>query len=356
MYAFTYNAAAARVLFGSGTVRELKNELELLGIKRALFLATPGQEEYVRACAHAVGPVAVGVFANATMHTPVAVTEDALRVVRDLSVDGLVAIGGGSTTGLGKAIAWRTDLPQIVIPTTYAGSEMTPILGETANGQKITMSDPRIRPETVIYDTELTTTLPRSAAVASGMNAMAHAIEALYAENQNPIVNLMAVEAIGALYGSLPRIAASEDDGEARAKALYGAWLSGICLGSVSMALHHKLCHTLGGMFDLPHAELHAALLPHTVAYNSPAIPQVLIKLGDVFKERDPALALFQFNQRLQIRPALADLGMPEDGIEAAVEAALAKPYKNPQPLERVALIELLRRAYAGAEPKPSAS
>jgi alcohol dehydrogenase class IV len=353
MYSFTYNAAAARVLFGCGTVRELGNELERLGLKRALFLATPGQEEFVRTCARAVGPVAVGVFADATMHTPVSVTEDALRVVRDLSVDGVVAIGGGSTTGLGKAIAWRTDLPQIVIPTTYAGSEMTPILGETADGRKVTRSDPRIQPEIVIYDIELTKTLPRDAAVASGMNAMAHAIEALYAEDQNPIVNLMAIEAIGALYGSLPRVADSEDDGEARSKALYGAWLSGICLGSVSMALHHKLCHTLGGMFDLPHAELHAALLPHTVAYNSPAIPQVLIRLSEVTKQRDPAQALFEFNQRLQIRPALADLGMPEDGIEPAVEVALAKPYKNPRPLEREPMIELLRRAYAGAEPKP---
>ncbi|MBW9113917.1 maleylacetate reductase [Rhizobium cauense] len=353
MYSFTYNASSTRVLFGTGTVSELGIELERLGLKRALFLATPGQEGYVRRCASSVGAVAAGVFADATMHTPVSVTEDALRVVRDLDIDGVVAIGGGSTTGLGKAIAWRTDLPQIVIPTTYAGSEMTPILGETADGRKVTRSDPRIQPETVIYDVELTKTLPRGAAVASGMNAMAHAIEALYAEDRNPVVNLMALEAISALYGSLPQIAESRDDEDARAKALYGAWLSGICLGSVSMALHHKLCHTLGGMFDLPHAELHATLLPHTLAYNSPAIPEVVEKLCGVFNQRDPAQSLYEFNQRLRIKTTLADLGMAKDGIEPAVDAALSKPYKNPRALERNSLIALLRRAYTGNHPAP---
>ncbi|MFC5757907.1 maleylacetate reductase [Rhizobium sp. GCM10022189] len=353
MYSFTYQAPRARVLFGSGTVRELSNELGRLGSMRALFLATPRQEEYVRKCAKAVGPVAVGVFANATMHTPISVTEEALSVVRDLRVDGIVAIGGGSTTGLGKAIAWRTDLPQIVIPTTYAGSEMTPILGETAEGQKVTRSDPRILPETVIYDVELTISLPRGAAIASGINAMAHAVEALYAGDRNPVVDLMAVEAISALHGSLPDIAESHKAGQARERALYGAWLSGICLGSVSMGLHHKLCHTLGGMFDLPHAELHAALLPHTLAYNSPEIPGVIDKLRHVFKNSDPAAWLFEFNQRLQVKPALADLGMPEEGIESVVDAVLAKPYKNPRAPGREALIKLLKRAYAGMHPAP---
>ncbi|ASW08590.1 maleylacetate reductase (plasmid) [Rhizobium sp. 11515TR] len=353
MYSFTYRGHSVRVLFGSGTVRELGNELERLGMKRALFLTTPGQEDYVRKCAQAVGPVAVGVFANATMHTPVSVTEEALSVVRERRVDGVVAIGGGSTIGLGKAIAWRTDLPQVVIPTTYAGSEMTPILGETADGQKVTRSDPRILPETVIYDVELTTTLPREAAVASGINAMAHAVEALYAEDRNPVVDLIAVDAISALYDSLPYLAESQKAAESSEKALYGAWLGGICLGSVSMALHHKLCHTLGGMFDLPHAELHAALLPHTLAYNGPAIPYVIDKLGKVFKQHDPAQSLFEFNQQLRVRAALAELGMPKDGIEPAVAAVLAKPCRNPRPLEREALIKLLKRAYAGAHPAP---
>lgn len=351
MYSFTYQASPTRVLFGSGTVRELGNELQRLGLKRTLFLATPRQEEYVRNLAVSVGPVAVGVFAEAAMHTPISVTEDALWMARELSIDGVVSVGGGSTTGLGKAIAWRTDLPQVVIPTTYAGSEMTPILGETADGHKVTRSDPRIQPETVIYDFDLIRTLPRHAAVASGMNAMAHAIEALYAFDRNPVVSMMAVDAVTALYASLPDISETAADDGARGRGLYGAWLSGICLGSVSMGLHHKLCHTLGGMFDLPHAELHAALLPHTLAYNIPAIADVAGTLREVFKLPDPAVALFEFNERLQIETALAKLGMPEDGIEPAIDAALAKPYKNPRALERQSLVALLSRAYAGAKP-----
>lgn len=326
---------------------------ERLGMKRALFLATPGQEDYVRECARSVGSVAVGVFPNSTMHTPVSVTEDALRLVDDLRADGIVAIGGGSTTGLGKAIAWRTDLPQVVVPTTYAGSEMTPILGETENGQKVTRTDSRIQPETVIYDSDLTRTLPRDVAAASGINAMAHAIEALYAENQNPVVNLIAVEAIGALYGALPHLSDGQDDATARERVLYGAWLSGICLGSVSMALHHKLCHTLGGMFDLPHAQMHAALLPHVVAYNTPAIPDAVSKLRGTFN-RDPVQSLYELNQKLRIKAGLGELGMPLDGIEPAITAVLAQPYKNPRPLERKPLIELLKRAHEGSRPERS--
>lgn len=353
MYPFAYNAVSTRVLFGPGTVRELGGELERLGIKRALFLSTPDQESYVRECADSLASVSVGVFSKATMHTPVSVTESALRMVLDLCVDGVVAIGGGSTTGLGKAIAWRTDVPQVVIPTTYAGSEMTSILGETENGEKITRTDPRIQPETVIYDPDLTKTLPKSVAVVSGINAMAHAVEALYAENRNPVVDLFAAEAIEALYGALPHLFGQEE-ATARERALYGAWLGGVCLGSVSMALHHKLCHTLGGMFDLPHAQMHAALLPHVLAYNEPAIPDTIDKLRGIFNGRDPARSLYDLNYTLGIRAALRDLGMPFEGIEPAIAAVLAKPYKNPRALDRKPLIELLTRAHAGSYPQCS--
>jgi alcohol dehydrogenase class IV len=263
-----------------------------------------------------------------------------------------VAIGGGSTTGLAKAIALRTDLPQIIVPTTYAGSEMTPILGETRDNTKTTQTSAKVLPEVVIYDVDLTMTLPAGLSGTSGINAIAHAVEALYARDANPIVDLMAIEAIGALYRALPRIAKDPADREARSDALYGAWLCGMCLGAVGMSLHHKLCHTLGGTFDLPHAETHTAVLPHALAYNAPAIPTVMERLQGVLGP-DPAGALYDLAGAVGAERSLKRLGMPEDGIDTATERAFANPYWNPRPLEREAVRALIARAWQGVEPRP---
>ncbi|MGO6723747.1 maleylacetate reductase [Rhizobium ruizarguesonis] len=351
MQSFVYNGQSARVIFGSGTLAQLPAEVDRLGLKRVLVLATPPQAEDAENLSALLGARSVGVYSRATMHTPVDVTEDAMRVVSDKNVDGLIAVGGGSTTGLAKAIALRTDLPQIVAPTTYAGSEMTPILGETKDGQKVTQSSPKILPEVVIYDVDLTLTLPVGMSGTSGMNAIAHAVEALYAKERNPVVSLMALEAIRALVRSLPLIHDDPADRDARADALYGAWLCGICLGSVGMALHHKLCHTLGGSFDLPHAETHTVVLPHALAYNAPAIPEVIEKLRDVLGHQDPAAALFELAGRIGAPRSLREIGMQEHGVDVATERALANPYWNPQPLERDGIRALLARAYAGEAP-----
>jgi alcohol dehydrogenase class IV len=351
MLSFTYNGQPARVIFGSGTLSQLPAEVERLGLKRVLVLATPPQEADAKRLAEMIGDRCAGVFAGAVMHTPVSVTETALQQVKELGVDGLVAVGGGSTTGLAKALALRTDLPQIVAPTTYAGSEMTPILGETKDGNKVTQSSPKILPEVVIYDVDLTLTLPVGLSGTSGMNAIAHAVEALYARERNPIITMMALEAIGALYEALPVIADDPNNTDARAKALYGAWLCGICLGSVGMALHHKLCHTIGGTFDLPHAETHTIVLPHALAYNAPAIPDVMKSLAERLKTDDPARALYDLAGRIGAKRALADLGMTEAGIETVTERALTNPYWNPQPLERAALHGLISRAFSGDAP-----
>lgn len=352
MEPFVYNGQPARVIFGSGTIHQLPAELERLGLKRVVVLATPPQEPEARRLVEKLDGRATGIYARATMHTPVEITEDALRVVLDLKADGLVAVGGGSTTGLAKAIALRTDLPQVVVPTTYAGSEMTPILGETRDGVKVTQSSPKVLPEVVIYDIDLTMTLPAAMSGTSGMNAIAHAVEALYARERNPVISLMATEAIGALAAALPTIAVEPGNRDARGKALYGAWLCGICLGSVGMALHHKLCHTLGGSFDLPHAETHAIVLPHALAYNAPAIPDVMRKLRNVLGTDDPAMALYDLAGKVGARRALADIGMPESGIELATDRALSNPYWNPRPLERDAIRGLIARAYGGEQPR----
>jgi alcohol dehydrogenase class IV len=351
MHAFVYNANPGRVIFGGGTLSRLPAEVERLGLRRVLVLATPVQESYARDIARQIGDRSAGVFAEARMHTPVEITDRAMSVVTEAGIDGLVAVGGGSTTGLAKAIALRTDLPQIVAPTTYAGSEMTPILGETQGGRKVTQSSPRILPEVVIYDVDLTLTLPVAQSVTSGINAIAHAVEALYTREANPLISMLAQSAIAALAKGLPGIAANPSDQAARSDALYGAWLAGICLGSVGMALHHKLCHTLGGTFDLPHAETHTAVLPHAVAYNRDAAPEAMRAIAQALRVDDAAAGLFDLASSLGATMALRDLGMPLSGIAVATEAALANPYWNPRPLEHNAIQALLTSAYDGARP-----
>jgi alcohol dehydrogenase class IV len=349
MQNFTYQAAPMRVIFGTGTLGQLPAELERLGIARALILATPHQARQAEEVAAMIGQRAVGTFAQAEMHTPVHVTERALIRVDELDVDGVVAIGGGSTTGLGKAIALRIDLPQIVVPTSYAGSEMTPILGETQDGLKTTQSSPKVLPETVIYD--LTMTMPPSLSATSGLNAIAHAVEALYARDQNPIISLMAEEGIRSLARALPKIHVEAIDVEARTDALYGAWLCGCCLGAVGMALHHKLCHTLGGTFNLPHAETHAAVLPHALAYNASAAPQAMARIARAIGREDAATGLFELAGEIGVQRSLRELGMREQDIDRAAGIAVTNPYWNPRAVEREAIRGLIARAWAGVAP-----
>jgi len=349
---FTYQVSPMRVVFGIGTIASLKDELERLGIKRALVLASRRQQSELGDLAALAGDRMAGLFDGAVVHTPVAVTERAMQVVRALKPDGVVAIGAGAATGLSKAIALRTDLPQLIVPTSCAGSEMTPVLGETVDGVKTTQSSPKILPEAVIYDVNLTVSIPGRFSATSGLNAIAHAAEALYARDGNPITSLMAEEAIAKLASSLPEVIARPRDLEARSDALYGAWLCAVCLGTVGMALHHKLCHTVGALFDLPHAETHAVLLPHTIAYNTPAAPEAIGRAAEALGTADAAIGLFDLSARLGAPRSLAEIGMPEDGIARAAALAIKNPYWNPRPIEESGIRDLLRRAWAGAKPR----
>jgi maleylacetate reductase len=352
---FTYTGLPARVVFGSGTLASVRAEVERLGIARALVLTTPAQTAHGRDVIERLGDRVAGMFSGAAMHTPVEVTKAALDLARAVGADGVVAIGGGSTIGLGKAIAVRTQMPQVAIPTTYAGSEMTPILGETEGGEKTTRSSAEILPETVIYDVDLTLSLPAALSATSGVNAIAHAVEALYARDTHPIAQVWAEQAIAALASALPRIAADTGDRAARRDALYGAWLCGMCLGSVGMALHHKLCHVLGGAFQMPHAETHTVILPHAVAYNAAAAPEAMARiahaLGAGVAPGSAANGLYDLAGAIGAPRSLGELGMPADGLDRAAEMAVAKAYWNPRPLERAAIRELLERAFTGSRP-----
>lgn len=175
MEAFEYNPSTARVIFGNGTISKLPDEVARKKLTAPLLLSTPEQVDQASQLKNILNGKVAGVFSEASMHTPLAITEKALAYAESTNADSIISIGGGSTIGLGKAISIRTGLPHICIPTTYAGSEMTPILGETQDGEKTTRSDPKILPTTVIYDVDLTITLPASISAASGVNAIAHA-------------------------------------------------------------------------------------------------------------------------------------------------------------------------------------
>jgi alcohol dehydrogenase class IV len=351
---FVYEALPSRVVFGAGSLEKLPEEIEKLGATRALVLCTPEQRAIGADIVVMLGTRSAGVFDGAAMHVPVEVAGAAREKAKRVGADCCVAIGGGSTTGLAKAVALTSELPILAIPTTYAGSEMTPIWGLTEKGVKKTGRDLRVLPKTVIYDPALTTSLPVALSVTSGINAIAHCVEALYSRDANPIISMIAEEGIRALAAGLPEVAKRPQDLEARSRALYGAWLGGVSLGAVGMALHHKLCHTLGGTFNLPHAETHTVLLPHAVAYNAGAAPEAMAHIARALSARSAAHAaeaLYDLAASLGAPVSLESLGMRREQLDQAADLAVQNPYYNPRPVTREGIRRLLENAFAGSRP-----
>ncbi|KAM0793551.1 hypothetical protein ACM66B_000988 [Microbotryomycetes sp. NB124-2] len=361
MKPFVYNALPARVVFGWNTVTKVADELKALGCSRALVLTTPQQVEAGEMVKKHLGDLAVGLLSTATMHTPMHVTKDALKTVAQLEVDCCVAVGGGSTIGLGKAIVLNAPnepkIKQIVIPTTYAGSEATPIIGQSetdSNGKtlKTTQKTQKVLPETIIYDIELTMTLPAQMTVTSGINALAHAVEALWSTDENPVTSLLAETAIAALGRAIPRITKDPQDKEGRSDALYAAWACGTCLGSSSMALHHKLAHTLGGSFGMPHAETHTVILPHAIAYNASHAKEAVSRVAKALGVSNAAQGVFDLAKENGAPTSLKELGFKEQDLEEAADIAARAPYPNPAPLEKDKLLKLLTNAFHGTRPE----
>lgn len=346
---FVFPGVPTRVLFGAGTLAQVGDEVGQLGRARALVLSTPHQSDEAGKLANALGERAVGTFTEAAMHTPVSVTERALDAYRTSGADCVVALGGGSTIGLGKAIATRTGADQIAVPTTYAGSEMTDILGETDAGRKTTRRDASIRPEVVVYDVDLTLGLPSAMTVTSALNAIAHGVEALYAPDANPVTSLLAVDGIGAFRDGLPAVSKEPADRDARSKVLYGAWLCSLALGYTTMSLHHKLAHVLGGSFGTPHAETHAILLPHTAGFNAAATD----RLGAIAEMFGGSVGggLWDFAKSLGAPLRLSDLGLSEDDLDRASAIAVENSYANPRPFDQNDIRALLQAAWEGSRP-----
>lgn len=355
MEKFSYSAGAAWIEFGRGKFSLVKSMTSELGCNRALVLSTEFQKDMADRATQALGSAAAGVFSGAAMHTPVDVTDAAMTHCASIKADCIISVGGGSTTGLGKAIAFRTGLPHIVIPTTYAGSEATPILGQTENGLKTTITDVKILPTAIIYDPELTDSLPLEMSIVSGLNAMAHAAEALYAKDRNPISTTLSIEGLTAMKTGLDLIAKDPLSQEGRDAALFGAWLCGTVLGQVGMALHHKICHTLGGSFDMPHAQTHAVMLPHTIGFNAQSVPDQLAPIGQLF-DAEPGPGLFAFSKSIGSPTSLRELGFQESDLDQAATLASKNPYWNPRPIDQSSLRAMLQNAFDGVEPATTAS
>ena len=352
MREFEFEIAARRVVFGTGSRHRLAEEIGTLGSQRVLVIADPSHSSTAQEIAQQLGTRCAGTYDRVTAHVPEETAAAGRDRARQLDADCYLTIGGGSAIGLAKAIALEIEKPIVAVPTTYAGSEMTPIWGLTEDGVKRTGRATRVLPRLVIYDPELTTSLPPHVAGPSGMNALAHCVEALYAENANPVMSLLAEEGVRSLATALPRVVASPQDIDAQAQALYGAWLGGLTLASVGMALHHKLCHVLGGTFNTPHAETHALMLPYVTAFNLESAPDAEQRLRAALGTRDVARALRDLGQAVGAPESLQALGLTESDLQRAAELATQSPYYNPRQVTMESIHELLQDAYAGAMPR----
>ncbi|HVW46224.1 MAG TPA: maleylacetate reductase [Solirubrobacterales bacterium] len=343
-----YEALPGRVVFGAGAIDAVAGEAELLGAERALLVvgrSDPGRRERVE---RALGARHAGTVDEVAQHVPAAVAERAVARARELGADALVALGGGSAIGLAKAVALETGTPILAVPTTYAGSEMTPIWGITSGGRKTTGSDPRALPRAVVYDPELTLSLPPRFGAASGMNAVAHCVEALWTPAANPVTDAVAGEGIARLARGLRAAHADPADLAARTETLQGAWLAGTALAVAGTGLHHKLCHVLGGSFGLPHAEVHAAVLPFVVDYYRGAAPGALDRVAAALGAEDAVTGLRELARDLDLGGGLADLGLRAEDLDLAAERAAAPAPPTPTPIDRAGIKELLERALVG--------
>jgi alcohol dehydrogenase class IV len=356
MRSFTFDALPGRVVFGVGSVARVPDEAAGLGVTRLLVVFDPTTKDIADGVIEGLGEGCAGTFTDIELHVPVEGVERARDAAAGARADGVVTIGGGSTTGYGKAIALETGIPTIAVPTTYAGSEMTPIYGITSEGLKRTGRDLRVLPKTVIYDPALTTSLPPSVTGSSGMNALAHCVEALYARDASPITSLMAEEGIRALVRGIPTSVNEPSNVDARSEALYGAYLAGAALAVVGVAVHHRICHVLGGTFGLAHGDVNSVILPHAARYNQPSAPEALDRVARAMGVEDAPTALFDLAVAMGAPTSLEALGMNEKDLMEAARLVVDPPLWNPRPVEMADVLALLEDAFQGTRPAPRAA
>jgi len=348
MQSFIYEQQPCRIIFGAGTIARLREELERLKVKRPLFICTPGRQHDAQATSSNLTGMTTAVYSGAVMHVPIETIARAIQAAEQHSADSIISFGGGSAIDTSKAVGLQIELPVLAVPTTYGGSEVTPFYGATENDIKKGHRDRKMLPKVVIYDPELTVSLPPSVSGPSGINAIAHCVEGLYGKNANPVMSLLAAEGIRVLARSLPTVVAEPANIEARSSALYGAWLAGMVLGSVGMAIHHSISHVLGGTFRLPHADVHTVVLPHAVQYNRDAAPQAMQVIAKALDATDAAQGILDLEVRIGAPTSLKQLGMPENELDRAARIVVEHAYHNPRPVEYEPVRRLLENAYRG--------
>jgi len=350
-FVFAYNSLPWSLVFKDGGLADLGAHAASLDFKRVMVITTPNQVRLGADALNVLEDRAAGSFGDAAMHVPAETVEAAAAHAKSIGADSTISIGGGSTTGLSKAIAVLYGLPYIAVPTSFAGSEMTNIYGITRGDKKETKRDIRAVPSLTLYDADLIASMPPAFAAASGMNAMAQAVVNIATDSFNPMVGAFAVEAVRAMSQALPKVVADPADSDARAQALLGACLAGASLGTGQTSLHHRLCHTFGGAMNTPHAETHAILLPHSVAYNSTAAAEGTARLADALGVSDASRGLYDLLGRLGLPSGMSALGVAPADVDRIADKALAQPLSNPEPVTKDALTALLHRAVAGDAP-----
>lgn len=350
---FDFNPVPSRVVFGENSTLKLCDEVRLLGGSRALIACTKNMVSRMDHVIDGLGENCVGIFDGVEPHCPEHVAMAALQMFKDKKADVIVAVGGGSTIGVGKAITLRTGVPFIVVATTPCGSESTPIHGMLIGNKKKTGRDPKVIAKTSIYDPVLTTSMSAHHTATIGMNSLAHCVEALYANVKSPISDLMAINGIKALITGILGSVKNPNDLGYRAQVLYGGMLSGYCVTLAGIALHHKLCHVLGGHHGIPHGESNSVILPYAVAYNETAAPDAMAKIKDAMNTNSASGGIYDFATEIGVPKSLKELGMSEEDLDAAArETVKTTPY-NPKPVDVKSVREMLQQAYEGSRPNP---
>ena len=347
---FIYEGMPTRVVFGLGARHGLAEELDRLGLSQVVLIASTSSRAEADALVGVLQHRITWRVDGVRRHVPSELAEEVAADAATVDADGVVTLGGGSATGLGKTLA-RSGLPLVAVPTTYAGSEMTPIWGTTTDGGKETGRDRRVLPKTVIYDPELTYSLPPQVTAASGMNALAHCLEALWAAGASPLSAPLALEGARTLCETLPAAVAEPCSEKARSRALVGACLAGMAFATAGGGLHHRLCHVLGGRYDLPHAETHAALLAHVVAFNEPVLGPLAARMAVAVGAGRASSGLHALAVRLGLPMALSELGMPQAAVDQVAAEVAADPPPNPRRIEQTALRSVLQAAWEGDLP-----
>jgi maleylacetate reductase len=379
---FTYTAYAQQIIFGAGALSKLPEAIGRFGWRR-LLLCTSGSAQrtgHVAAVVAAVGDQLLAVYDRTAPHVPEQQVAEALALAEEHEVDALIALGGGSPIGLAKATAQALEehrsgaparaahptdqphVPLVAIPTTYAGSEMTAIYGVTrvvaGVARKTTVTDPKVAAKLVIYDPLLTLDLPANLTASTGINALAHCVEALYSITRNPVSSAAALGGARAIARGLPRCYADGKDAEARSEMLMGAHLAGVAISSVGMALHHGVCHVLGGTAGVPHGVANSIILPHAMRFNLDATAAELAQFAEMIgiardSRGDAALAEAGIERvaaliaQLGLPQRLRDAGVPEAALPQLAELAFQSRtvQNNPKPISAVAQLEELLQA-----------